>query len=324
MSARVLITAGIYDCPDCRQKLLDAGFEVADLHLPPGASLDECRLADALAGYDTVIAGSEVYSEAVFAACPQLRLVARWGVGFDAVDIAAATAHGVMVTNTPGVITDAVADLAFMLITNLARRGREGDRLVRSGGWRSLVAQNIGGATLGIVGLGAIGACSARRGFGFGMVVLGCDPCERTELVQQWGVRYVDLDTLLGASDFVVLHCNATACNRNMIGARELALMKPNAYLINVARGALVDQDALYTALTTGVIAGAGLDVFAQEPPDPADPLLALDNCLFMPHTATMDRRTIARVSACVTESVLEALGGGRPRCLVNAEVAAG
>lgn len=321
MPLRVLVTAGIYDDAACRQQLLDAGCEVEDMHLPPGASLDEASLAALLQGFDAVVAGSEVYSEAVFAACPGLKLVARWGVGYDAVDLAAATRHGVMVTNTPGVITDAVADLAFMFITALARRGREGDLRVRAGGWGSLVAQNVGGATLGIVGLGAIGACSARRGFGFGMTVLGCDAYPRQELVEAWGVKYVPLDELLGQSDFVVLHCNATAENYHLIGARELGLMKPSAYLINVARGALVDQEALHEALSTGVIAGAGLDVFAQEPPDPGDPLLGLDNCLFMPHTATMDRRTIGLVSGSVTTSLLEWLGGQRPRCLVNKEV---
>lgn len=321
MAMRVLVTAGIYSDPADREQLLAAGCEVEDLHLPPGASLDVEHLAAALQDIDAVVAGSEVYSEELFAACPELKLVARWGVGYDAVDLAAATARGVQVTNTPGVITDAVADLAFMFITSLARRAREGDMLVRSGGWGSLVAQNVGGATLGVVGLGAIGACSARRGYGFGMTVLGCDPYPRPELVEAWGVRYVELDELLAQSDFVVLHCNATAENRHMIGSRELRLMKPSAYLINVARGALVDQEALYAALAGEIIAGAGLDVYEQEPPAADDPLLQLDNCLFMPHTATMDRRTIALVSASVTRSLLQFARGERPACLVNPEV---
>lgn len=315
---RIYNIAAIYNDPEVRQPLLDAGFELVDAPAPPQ---DEDDLIASLQGFDAVIANSERYNDHVFEACPQLKIVARWGVGYDAVDLAAATRKGVMVSNTPRVITDAVADLAFMLLLGLARRSREGDARVRAGGWGSLVGAPVGGATIGIVGLGTIGTCAARRAHGFGMRILGYDPVEKPELVEQFGVEYVDLDTLLAESDFVTLHCNATPDNRNMISTRELGLMKPTAFLINCGRGSLVDQPALVEALQNQTIAGAGLDVYAKEPPDPADPLLSLDNCLLMPHTATMDRATIRKVSVSVTNTLLEALQGKQPKCLVNPEV---
>ena len=315
MRMKILITAGIYDDPQARKPLLDAGFELVDA---PNAPYDEEAMIELLQGRVGCIANSDAYTEQVFAACPELKLVARWGVGYDSIDTEAATRHGVMVTNTPGIITDAVADLAFMFILALARRLKEGDALMRGGGWHKLIGANVGGATIGIVGLGTIGTCSARRAKGFGMHILAYDPVPREDLVKELSVEYVGLDELLGESDFVTLHCNATPQNRNMIGRRELELMKPTAFLINCARGSLVDEDALVQALQEGKIAGAGLDVYAQEPPDVSSPLFKLDNCLFMPHTATMDRKTIAQVSARVTENTLDALQGRRPKDLVN------
>ncbi len=318
MPKRILITAGIFSDPEARRALTEAGLELVDS--PPNAPFSEEAIIGLLQGCEAVIADSDAYTERVFSACPQLRLVSRWGVGVDSVDIAAATRHGVLVTNTPGIIRDAVADLAFMFILGLARRLRDGDLMMRSGGWARLVGANVGGATVGIIGLGDIGTCTARRARGFGMRILAHDPRPRPEVVQELGVEMVDLDTLLRESDFVTLHCNATPQNRQMIGARELGLMKPGAFLINCARGSLVDQPALEEALREGRLAGAGLDVYSREPPDPADPLLALDNCLFMPHTATMDARTISRVTARVTENVLAALQGRRPPSPVNPE----
>lgn len=319
MARRILNLAAIYNDPEIRQRLCDAGFELVDV--PNDVPRDKPNLIRVLQGAEAVIANSERYDADVFASVPTLRHVARWGVGYDAVDLDAATRAGVLVTNTPGVITDAVADLAFTLLCALARRLREGDQRVRAGGWGSLVGAPVGGSTIGIIGLGTIGACSARRAKGFGMRILAHDPVQRPELVDELGVEYVDLETLLRESDFVTLHCNATPENRGLIGRAQLAIMKPTAFLINCGRGSLVDQQALVEALTKGQIAGAGLDVFEKEPPDPDDPLLKLDNCLFMPHTGTMDRRTIAKVSNCVTDTLLAFLRDGTPINVVNPDV---
>lgn len=319
MSTRILITAAIYDDDKARRPLLNAGYELVDA--PPNAPFDEATVIELLQGFDAVIADSDAYTERTFASCPQLRLVSRWGVGVDSIDIPAATRHKVMVTNTPGIIRDSVADLAFTFILSLARKLREGDAMMRSGGWGKLIGANVGGATIGIIGLGDIGTCAARRAHGFGMTILAYDPYPRRELEDELGVRFVDLDTLLADSDFVTLHCNATAENRNLIGQRELGLMKPTAFLVNCARGSLVDEAALVAALDDGTIAGAGLDVYAQEPPAADNPLFSLDNVLLMPHTATTDRRTISRVSARVTENTLDALQGRRPQNILNPEV---
>lgn len=319
MPLRVLSTAEIYDDPQARALLADAGLELVDS--PPRAPFDEASMIALLEDFDGVIADSDAYTENVFASHPRLKVVSRWGVGIDSIDLAAATRHGVLVTNTPGIITDAVADLAFTFILALARRLKESDLLVRDGGWKKMISQNVGGATIGIIGVGDIGTRAARRAHGFGMRILAYDPIPRQEVADQLGVEFVDLETLLAESDFVTLHCNATSDNRKMIGAAQLALMKPTAYFINCARGALVDEEALLVALQTGAIAGAGLDVFAQEPPDPANPLFALDNVLVTPHTATMDHATIKRVSMAVTANTLDALQGRRPRYLCNPDV---
>ncbi len=319
MSMRILNTAEIYDDVECRALLADAGLELVDS--PPRAPFDEDEIISLLEDFDGVVADSDAYTERVFAARPRLKLVSRWGVGIDSIDLDAATRHGVLVTNTPGIITDAVADLAFTFILALARRLKEGDALVRSGGWDKMRGANVGGATIGIIGVGDIGTRAARRAHGFGMRILAFDPMPREEVAQQLGVEYVDMETLLRESDFITLHCNATHENRNMIGAEQLALMKPTAFLINCARGSLVDQSALVKALKAGTIAGAGLDVFAQEPPDISSPLFALDNVLVTPHTATMDRKTIQRVSMAVTQNVLDGLQGRRPKYLCNPDV---
>ena len=250
MSMRILNTAAIYDDKGARAMLADAGFELFDS--PPRAPFGEEDIIDLLEDVDAVIADSDAYTDRVFAERPRLKLVSRWGVGIDSIDLAAATRHGVMVTNTPGIITDAVADLAFTFILGLARRLVECDSLVRGGGWQKMIGANVGGATLGIIGVGDIGTCSARRGKGFGMRVLAFDPVPRQEVAAQLGVEFVDLETLLRESDFVTLHCNATPENRNMIGAEQLAMMKPTAFLINCARGSLVDETALVDALRAG------------------------------------------------------------------------
>ena len=316
MALRILNTAVIYDDEEARGILTQAGFEVVDA--PPRAPFGEEMIADLLEDFDAVVADADAYTEKVFAQRPRLKLISRWGVGIDSIDLEAATQHGVMVTNTPGVITDAVADLAFSFILCLARRLKEGDALVRSGSWQKLRGANVGGATIGIIGVGDIGTCAARRARGFGMRILAYDPAPREEVAGQLGVEFVELGELLEQSDFVTLHCNATTANRGMIGREELAMMKPTAYLINCARGSLVDEEALAQALKDGTIAGAGLDVYAKEPPDPGNPLFELDNCLLMPHTATMDHATIHRVSMAVTQNTLEALQGRRPKYLCN------
>jgi glyoxylate reductase len=260
---------------------------------------------------------------------PRLRIVSNMAMGYDNIDVAAATAHGVLVANTPGVLTETTADFAFALLLAAARRVVEGDRLARSGGWRSwhpsfLLGHDVYGATLGIIGLGAIGRAVARRARGFAMRLLYFDSQRRPELEAELDVHFVPLGTLLQESDFVSLHVPLTGGTHHLIGRRQLGLMKPTAILINTSRGGVVDQQALCEALSSGRIAGAGLDVAEVEPVPAGDPLLDLDNLTLTPHIASASVATRARMADMAAEAILSALRGEKPANLVNPQAASG
>jgi glyoxylate reductase len=261
----------------------------------------------------------------VLAAAPRLRVVSNFGVGFDNVDLAAATARGVLVCNTPGVLSNAVADLTLALVLALARRLPEAERFVREGGWVPGKAMALGvdvrGKTMGIVGFGRIGRAVADRARAFGMEVCYSD-VRRAEGDE--GARFVELDDLLRAAGFVTLHVNLTPETRGLIGARELALMKPSAYLINTSRGQAVDQPALVEALREGRIAGAALDVFEREPLPPDDPLRRLPNVILLPHIGSATVETRAAMLDLAIDNLLAALRGERPQCIVNPEALRG
>lgn len=263
---------------------------------------------------------------AVLDAGRRLRIVAQMAVGYDNVDVAAATERGILVTNTPGVLTETTADLAFALLLAAARRVVEGDHLARTGGWKTwhpsfLLGQDVHGATLGIVGLGQIGLAVARRARGFAMRILYHDRHRHAGAEKEVAAEYVDLDRLLRESDFVSLHVPLLPETRHLIGERELALMKPTAVLVNAARGPIVDQRALYAALKDRRIAAAALDVAEVEPVPLDDPLLTLDNLIITPHIGSASVATRAKMAEMAVESVLEALRGEMPSHCVNPEV---
>lgn len=236
----------------------------------------------------------------VFPPAPRCRIIANFGVGVNHIDLAAAAAAGIAVTNTPDVLTDCTADLAIALMLMSARRAGEGERLLRSGawdGWRptQMMGTRLWGKTLGIVGMGRIGAAVARRAHhGFAMKVLCCSRSQVPDKVlRETGAEQLPrLEALLGQVDFLSLHCPANAASRHLIDAAKLALMRPTAHLINTARGSVVDEHALVQALREGVIAGAGLDVYEREPKTHAD-LLGLSNVVLLPHlgSATLETR---------------------------------
>lgn len=323
MTGNVLITAGVF------ARLDRAGIECLEQagltpQQPTGSGpMTEDRLIEELQGCVAVVAGMDPYTQRVFAACPELKVVARWGIGYDSVDVEAATRHGVMVLNTPGVVTEAVADMTFALMLGIARRLPYGDRSVRDGQWPSIFSGQVFGKTLGVIGLGQIGQAVIRRAKGFSMQVLGYDPYCEDGLCERLIIAQPPLEQLLAESDFVTLHCTMCPETRHLISRERLRLMKPTAYLINAGRGDLVDQAALAEALRDGWIAGAGLDVLAQEPPDPADPLLQVENVVFMPHVSSFTYDTVAKVNEAVCRNVIEALSGERPRNIVNPEVLA-
>ncbi len=247
---------------------------------------------------------------------PGLKVVSNFAVGYDNIDVAACARRGVLVGNTPGVLTETTADLAWALMLAAMRRLPEGDRYVRAGDWRTwgpqlLMGGDVHGATLGIVGFGRIGQAVARRAAGFGMTVLyssrtGAPADVETEL----GARRVDLDELLATSDIVSLHCPLVPETRGLIDAAALARMKPTAVLVNTSRGPVIDQAALAVALRGGLIAAAALDVTDPEPIAPDDPLLSLDNCLVVPHIASASRATRGRMASMAAANLIAGVRG--------------
>jgi len=272
--------------------------------------LTEDELIARLAGVCATIAGGEAYTERVFATHPTLKLVARHGAGFDKVDLAAATRHGVVVTTTPGSNANAVADLTIGLMCAVRRQIARLDRRMREGVWASEYVPALWRSTVGIVGLGHIGKCVARRCLGFEMQVLATEPVPDMAFVRQHGIELLGLEELLRRADIITLHTPATPQNRHLINRERLALMRPTAILINTARGTLVDEDALVEALKNDRLAGAGLDVFQREPLEHSSPLLALDSVVLTPHCAGKDLTAQAStVSRCV-ETILRFFRG--------------
>lgn len=321
---RVLVTRII---PDEGLEPLHEACEV-DLwpeELPPPRD----ELLRRVAGVDALLSllTDRVDDELLDSAGPQLRVVSNYAVGFDNIDVPACTRRGIPAGNTPGVLTETTADLAFALLMAAARRVDEGSRYVRAGRWRTwgpllLLGTDIHGATLGIVGFGRIGREMAKRAGGFGMRVLYHDVHPATpEDEAALGARRVELDELFATADFISLHVNLTDETRHLIDAAALRAMKPTAVLVNTSRGPVVDQAALHDALRDGEIFAAGLDVTDPEPMAPDDPLLSLENCLVVPHIASASSVTRGRMAAMAAANVLAGLRGERLPTCVNPEV---
>jgi len=256
----------------------------------------------------------------------KLRIISNYAVGYDNIDVRSATQRGIMVTNTPGVLTETTADLAFALILATARRIVEADKFTRSGKWKSwgpmlFLGRDVYGATLGIIGLGRIGQAVARRAKGFNMKVIYYSRKRKEDVERELGVEYGELHSLLKEADIVSIHTPLTEETYHLIGEKELSLMKPTAILINTARGAVVDQKALYKALKERRIFGAGLDVYEKEPIDADDPLMELDNVVLLPHIGSASVETRGRMARMAAENLLAGLRGEKPPNLVNPEV---
>jgi glyoxylate reductase len=287
--------------------------------------LPAAELARRVADCEAIIPmGAHPIPEPILAAAPRLRVVAVAAVGYNIVDVAAATRRGILVTNTPGVLTDTTADMAWALMLGVARRVPEGDRFVRAGKWSGvhwsqMMGADVHGAVLGIVGLGRIGQAIARRAQGFGMRVLYHNRKRDPDAERSVGAEYRAKADLLREADFVVLSVPLSPETRHAIGAAELALMKPTAFLVNVARGPVVDEAALVDALRAGRIAGAGLDVFEEEPKIHPG-LLELENVCLTPHIGSASRATRLRMATRAAENCVAVLEGRRPPDLVNPE----
>jgi phosphoglycerate dehydrogenase-like enzyme len=299
--------------------------EVAETRAWPGPGRCPAdQLEKEVADIEAVL-GTEKWTGALMDKAPRLRIIGLTSVGFDKVDIAAATERGIIVTNTPDGLTDTVADLVLALLLTSARRVCEMDRWVRGGHWRSAggapMGRDVHHATLGIVWLGRIGAAVAERACGFHMRVLYHDFVRREDLEKQRGYQFVNLDTLLRESDFVSLHVPLLPETTGMMGAAQFALMKPTAFLVNAARGSVVDERALIKALQEKRVAGAGLDVFETEPIDPENPLLKMENVVTLPHMGSATEATRQAMVDLATENVLAVLRGKPPLTPVNPEV---
>lgn len=292
---------------------------------PASGNMSRAQLLEALGEASGLISLLSVtVDQALLAAAPRLRVVANFATGYDNVDVAAATRRKVVITNTPDVLTEATADFAFALLLATARRMVEGDRLVRGGQWAGwapglLLGADVAGATLGIIGMGRIGQAVARRARGFSMRVLYASS-RSDDTAAALGATRVGMDELLAASDFISLHCPLTPRTRHIIDRSAIAAMKPGAILINTARGACVDEVALAEALVAGRIAGAGLDVFAEEPAvHPA--LLACDGVVLAPHAGSATTTARRRMAETCARAVRAVLDGRVPETVVNPEV---
>jgi len=321
--AKVLVTRPI-PAPGAAP-LAAAGFDVEQQSVD--APLLAAELAGRVAGKDALLCmlSDRIDGALLDAAGPALRIVANFAVGFDNIDVRAATERGVLITNTPDVLTDATADVAWTLLLATARRVIEGDALVRQGRWvgwtpTQLLGAPVAGRTLGVFGLGKIGGAVARRAAGFGMRVLYTNRSRDEQAERDLGATYVPFDRLLGESDFLSLHAPLNDASRHVIDASALAAMKPTAIIVNTARGALIDEVALVVALRNRTIAGAGLDVFEAEPTLSAG-LAELDNVVLLPHlgSATTDARAAMAQLCC--DNILAAFEGRRPATLLNPEV---
>jgi phosphoglycerate dehydrogenase-like enzyme len=295
--------------------LLQAGHTLRVAPRDRGTPIAEA--AKALEGCPAVIAGGERYDGELFDAAPWLRHVARFGAGYDAIDVAAATARGVVVTNGAGANANAVADLTLGLMIACARNVALHDRNIRSGIWQGRMGADVWGQTLGIVGLGRIGQLVARRARGFDMNIIAYDPYPNHDAIKELGAELVPIERVFAESDFVTLHLPASAETNGLVDARLLGLMKPTAFFINAARGPLVDEDALYAVLQASRIAGAGLDVRVKEPPDDSR-FNALDNVVMTPHTGAATPKARELSGRAAAAAVLKVLAGERPEGLVN------
>src|SRR3989442_1474398 len=294
-----------------------------DLVIPPNPGpFPPDELLRLLPDMDGALASMDKFTAAVLgsSAAAELKIISRWGVGYDAIDVPTATRMGIVVAYTPGLLDETVADFAFALLLALARRVHIGHADMSNGVWRGVWGNDVFGKTLGVLGCGRIGRAVARRASGFNMRLIAHDVQPNLES-EKLGVRFVPLDELLAQSDFLSMHAALTPQNRGLIGEAQLRKMKKTAYLFNTARGALIDESALARALQEGWIAGAALDAFAVEPLPADHALRKAPNVLLTPHLASWAGETGERVSMTAAQAIVDLLNGRRPALVVAPEV---
>jgi glyoxylate reductase len=322
MSEKVIVAREIPDAG--LRPLREAGYEVSVLSSASQGPPAREALFGALPGASALLATvtEKIDAGILASAGRRLRIVANMAVGYDNIDVQAATERGIAVTNTPGVLDETTADTAFMLLLAAARRLGEGERLLRAGEWhawgpKQLTGPDVWGKTLGIVGMGGIGEAVARRARGFGMNIVYYARSEKPNAEEELGAERRDLDDLLRESDFVSVHTPLTEDTRHMIGSRELSLMGESAVLVNTSRGPVVDEAALAEALATGTIFAAGLDVYEEEPK--VHPrLVELENVVLAPHIGSASTETRDKMASVAAENIVAVLKGETPPNAVN------
>ncbi len=296
-------------------------WEEEDVPVPRDVLESEIKDADGIYCLLT-----ETIDAALLDKAERLKVISNMAVGYNNIDVEAATKKGIMVTNTPGVLTETTADLTFALLMATARRIVEASDFLRQGRWKTwspmlLTGQDISGSTLGIIGMGRIGEAVCRRAKAFGMTVLYYSRTRKPDIEQQHDVIYADMESLLRTSDFVCVLTPYTPETHHLIGKEQLSLMKKNAILINTARGGIVDESALYEALKEGNLWAAGLDVFEREPASPDHPLLRLPNVTALPHIGSASVRTRLNMGHLAADNLIAGLSNRIPKHVVNQEV---
>ncbi len=307
-----------YYAPEPVEYLKSHGCEVE--LVPQQKKLSEQELIQIVAGRDAMVVGVEKLTEPVIKAAKKMKIISKHGVGFDNIDLKAASKAGIVVTSAPSANSDAVADLTIGLVVSLARHIPSADSAVKAGSWPRVVGVELYGKVWGIIGLGRIGKRVAKRALGFSMRILANDITRDEAFAKEFGVTYLPLDKVLAESDFISIHVPLDASTRRMIGARELGLMKNKAFLVNISRGDIVDEEALYQALKKKSIGGAALDVFSQEPLG-TSPLLALDNVITTPHMGGYTYDALRETGMVCVRDIVDVLEGRHPKFAVNPEV---
>ncbi len=317
MSYKVIVTARSFGKTDSKAvDLLKAnGCEVKKLEAADGPI--EEQLKKEIVDADAVIAGLEDYTPELIASAKKLKVISRYGVGYDKVDVAAAREHGVAVTITPGANGDSVADLAVALMLDLARNVTVMDNSIKAKAQKRPSGLEMWQKTLGIVGAGRIGQGVGKRCRGFDMKILAYDMFESEAFKEETGAQYVDLETLLKESDFITIHSPLTPETENMISTEQFQMMKNTAIIVNTARGGIIDEAALYEALKSGEIRGAGLDATVDEPPY-GSPLMELENCILTPHAGAATAEASSKMSYMAAENALAVLQTGECKFAVK------
>lgn len=314
VSYHILVTARAFaNNPGVHQDMLRENGCELDLRPPPHQYKAE-ELCEMISGFDGVILGLDACNAAVIERADKLKVISRTGVGFDAIDIQAAAAKGIAVTNTPGANLVGVSELTLGLLFSLARHLPHVATAAKNGEWLRPMGWELSGKTLGIIGFGAIGRDVGQKAAALGMRVLAYDPIWKREIA---GVERVSLERLISESDVITLHCTLTPETANLINAERIAAMKQGAYIINAARGELIDEGALYLALKDGKLGGAAADVFRVEPPA-NNPLLTLDNFIALPHLGSTTRESTSRMGIMAAQNLLAVLRGEDCPFVVN------